>query len=131
MVEYDNTTSIQAGVNQSYDLQASFSGYGIMLNDTKYTDNGISNIDYRIDGSVYQNGTISMITDSGEKATMVFESLGRRDIVSRTIYDHGVMFFTTNSTIGDLASLNNTAAVYKDKIDDRTGNLTTIAWEWK
>lgn len=62
---------------------------------------------------------------------MVFESLGQRDIASRTIYDHGVIFFTINSTTGDLASLNNTVAIYKDKIDDRTGNLTTIAWEWK
>jgi hypothetical protein len=30
-----------------------------------------------------------------------------------------------------LASLNNTVAVYKDKIDESRGNLTTIAWEWK
>jgi hypothetical protein len=132
LVEYDNTTSVQAaGANESYDLQAAFSGYGILLNDTKYRDNGISNIDYRSDGSVYQNGTILITTDSGEKATMVFESLGQRDVTSRTIYDHGVIFFTANSTAGDLASLNNSVAVYKDKIDDRTGNLTTIAWEWK
>ena len=69
LVEYDNTTSVQAaGVNESYDLQAVFTGYGIMLNNTKYTDSGISNIDYRSDGSVYQNGTISMTTDSREKA---------------------------------------------------------------
>ncbi len=93
LVEYDNTTSVQAaGVNESYDLQAVFTGYGIMLNNTKYTDSGISNIDYRSDGSVYQNGTISMTTDSGEKAMMVFESLGQRDIVSRTIYDHVLSF---------------------------------------
>jgi hypothetical protein len=41
------------------------------------------------------------------------------------------MFFTTNSTTGELDSLNNTVAVYKDKIDERGGNLATIAWEWK
>ena len=35
-----------------------------------------------------------------------------------------------NSTTGELASLNNTVYVYKDKIDERRGNLTTIAWEW-
>ena len=40
------------------------------------------------------------------------------------------MFFSTNSTTGELASLNNTVYVYKDKIDERRGNLTTIAWEW-
>jgi plastocyanin len=40
------------------------------------------------------------------------------------------MFFSTNSSTGELASLNNTVYVYKDKIDERRGNLTTIAWEW-
>jgi hypothetical protein len=130
LVEYDNTTNIQAaGANKTYDLHAVFSGYGI-LNGTKYTDIGVSSIDYRSDGSVYQNGKIAMTTGAGEKATMIFESLGERDVTSRIVYDYGIIFFSTNST-GELASLNNTVAVYKDKIDDRTGNLTTIAWEWK
>jgi hypothetical protein len=47
------------------------------------------------------------------------------------IFDHGIIFFITNSTIGELASLNNTVYVYKDKLDERRGNLTIIAWEWK
>jgi hypothetical protein len=132
LVEYDNTTSVQAGgANKSYDLQAVFSGYGI-LNGTSYTDVGVSSIDYRTDGSVvYQNGSIALTTEAGEKATLIFESLGKRDIPTRIVYDHGIIFFSTNSTTGELASLNNTVAVYKDVIDDRTGNLTTIAWEWK
>ena len=47
LVEYDNTTRVQAGgANKSYDLQAVFSGYGI-LNGTSYTDVGVSSIDYR------------------------------------------------------------------------------------
>jgi plastocyanin len=46
------------------------------------------------------------------------------------VFDHGAMFFSTNSTSGELASLNNTVYVYKDKIDERRGNLTTIAWQW-
>ena len=46
------------------------------------------------------------------------------------MFDHGAMFFSTNSTTGELASLNNTVYVYKDKIDERRGNLTTILWKW-
>jgi hypothetical protein len=61
---------------------------------------------------------------------MIFESLGERNTTTGIVYDHGFLMFTTNST-GVLASLNNTVAVYKDKIDERRGNLTTIAWEWK
>src|ERR671910_62814 len=130
LVEYDNTTSILPPQNPNYDLEAVFSGYGI-LNGTRYTDTGLSSIDYRGNGSVvYQNGTIAMTTEAGEKATMIFESLGQRNTTTGIVFDHGIIFFSTNSTTGDIASLNNTVAVYKDKIDERRGNLTTIAWKW-
>jgi plastocyanin len=129
-VEYDNTTSLQPPPNPNYDFNAIFSGYGI-INGTRYTDTGVSSYDIRDNGTVvYQNGTIAITTEAGEKATMIFESLGQRDPTTTIVFDHGVMFFSTNSTTGDLASLNNTVYVYKDKIDKRRGNLTTIAWEW-
>jgi hypothetical protein len=131
LVEYDNTTSIVSPRNPNYIFEAGFSGYGI-INGTRYTDTGVSSIDYRVNGTVvYQNGTIAMITEAGEKATMIFESFGQRNTTTGIVFDHGVIFFITNSTTGELASLNNTAYVYKDKIDERRGNLTTIAWEWK
>jgi hypothetical protein len=129
-VEYDNTTSLQPPPNPNYDFNAIFSGYGI-INGTRYTDTGVSSYDIRDNGTVvYQNGTIAITTEAGEKATMIFESLGQRDPTTTIVFDHGVMFFSTNSTTGELASLNNTVYVYKDKIDERRGNLTTIAWEW-
>jgi hypothetical protein len=132
LVEFDNTTSLLSPRSPNYDFEAVFSGYGI-INGTRYTDTGVSSYDIRGNGSsiVYQNGTIAMTTEAGEKATMIFESLGQRNTTSGIVFDHGVIFLTTNSTTGDLASLNNTVYVYKDKVDERRGNLTTIAWEWK
>src|SRR5215211_5538454 len=130
LVEYDNTTSLQPPPNPNYDFNAVFSGYGI-INGTRYTDTGVSSYDIRDNGTVvYQNGTIAITTEAGEKAMMIFESLGQRDPITTIVFDHGAMFFSTNSTTGELASLNNTVYVYKDKIDERRGNLTTIAWEW-
>jgi plastocyanin len=130
LVEYDNTTSLQPPPNPNYDFNAVFSGYGI-INGTRYTDTGVSSYDIRDNGTVvYQNGTIAITTEAGEKAMMIFESLGQRDPTTTIVFDHGVMFFGTNSTTGELASLNNTVYVYKDKIDERRGNLTTILWEW-
>src|SRR5215203_6494950 len=130
LVEYDNTTSLQPPPNSNYDFNAVFSGYGI-INGTRYTDNGVSSYDIRDNGTVvYQNGTIAITTEAGEKAKMIFESLGQRDPTTTIVFDHGAMFFGTNSTTGELASLNNTVYVYKDKIDERRGNLTTILWEW-
>src|SRR5215211_7049429 len=129
-VEYDNTTSLQPPPNPNYDFNAIFSGYGI-INGTRYTDTGVSSYDIRDNGTlVYQNGTIDTTTEAGEKGTMTFESLGHRDPATTIVFDHGVMFFSTNSTTGELASLNDTVYVYKDKIDERRGNLTTIAWQW-
>jgi plastocyanin len=130
-VEYDNTTSLQPPPNPNYDFNAVFSGYGIITNGTRYTDTGVSSYDVRDNGTlVYQNGTIDITTEAGEKGTLTFESLGQRGPATTIVYDHGAMFFSTNSTTGELASLNNTVYVYKDKIDERRGNLTTIAWEW-
>jgi plastocyanin len=129
-VEYDNTTSLQPPPNPNYDFNAVFSGFGI-INGTRYTDTGVSSYDIRDNGTlVYQNGTIDITTEAGEEGTLTFESLGQRDPASTIVFDHGAMFFSTNSTAGELHSLNNTVYVYKDKIDERRGNLTTIAWEW-
>jgi hypothetical protein len=71
-VEYDNTTSLQPPPNPNYDFNAIFSGYGI-INGTRYTDTGVSSYDIRDNGTVvYQNGTIAITTEAGEKAPMIF-----------------------------------------------------------
>ena len=132
LVQYDNNTGIQPPKSANYDFETSFAGFGI-LNGTRYIDNGAASTDLRgMDGSiVYQNGTVAITTETGEKGTATFKAVGQRNSTSGIVFDHGIIFFTTNSTTGELASLNNTVYVYKDKIDERRGNLTTIAWEWK
>jgi hypothetical protein len=129
LVQYDNTTSLESADDKSYDLKVTFAGFGT-INGIKYMDNGVANMDIRNNGIVYQNGTVNMTTESEEKVTMTFESIGQRNITTGILVDNGVLFFNTNST-GELAFLNNTVAVYKDMIDERRGNYTTIAWEWK
>jgi hypothetical protein len=129
LVQYDNTTSLESADDKSYDLKVTFAGFGT-INGTRYTDKGVANMDIRNNGIVYQTGTVNITTESEEKATMTFESIGQRNITTGILLDNGVLFFNTNST-GQLAFLNNTVAVYKDMIDERRGNYTTIAWEWK
>lgn len=129
LVQHDNTTSLEAADDKSYDLKVTFAGFGT-INGTKYMDKGVANMDIRNNGIVYQTGTVNMTTDSEEKATMTFESIGQRNITTGILLDNGVMFFDTDST-RQLAFLNNTVAVYKDMIDERRGNYTIIAWEWK
>ena len=131
LVEYDNTTSLKAKKNagpQSFDL--TFEGYGT-VNGLRYKDNGTGIfLTNPVDGSVYQKGVIELETDSDAIET-TYESISRKHD-NGIVLDNGLMIFNASSSKdGQLSFLNNTVAAYKDIIDLRRGNLTTIAWEWK
>jgi len=131
LVEYDNTTSLKPIKNaspMSFDL--TFEGYGT-VNGIKYKDNGTGIfLTNPADGSVYQKGIIELRTNSDAIET-TYESISRKHN-NGTVLDNGIMIFNaSSSTGGELSFLNNTVAAYKDMIDLRSGNLTTIAWEWK
>lgn len=131
LVEYDNTTSLKTIKNaspMSFDL--TFEGYGT-VNGIRYKDNGtgifLTNPD---DESVYQKGVIQLRTDNDTIET-TYESISRKHD-NGIVLDNGILIFNTSSTQGgELSFLNNTVAAYKDMIDLKRGNLTTIAWEWK
>ena len=131
LVEYDNTTSLKAIKNagpKSFDL--TFEGYGT-VNGLRYKDNGTGiYLTNPVDGSVYQKGVIELKTDSDAIET-TYESISRKSD-SDIVLDNGIMIFNASSSKGgELSFLNNTVAAYKDMIDLRRGNLTTIAWKWK
>lgn len=131
LVEYDNTTSLKPIKNagpMSFDL--TFEGYGI-VNGIRYKDNGTGIfLTNPVDGNVYQKGVIELKTDSDAIET-TYESISRKHD-NGIVLDNGIMIFNTSSSKGgELSFLNNTVAAYKDMIDLRRGNLTTIAWEWK
>lgn len=131
LVEYDNTTSLKTIKNaspMSFDL--TFEGYGT-VNGIRYKDNGtgifLTNPN---DESVYQKGVIQLRTDNDTIET-TYESISRKHD-NGIVLDNGILIFNTSSTQGgELSFLNNTVAAYKDMIDLKRGNLTTIAWEWK
>ena len=131
LVEYDNKTSLKAIKNagpKSFDL--TFEGYGT-VNGLRYKDNetGIY-LTNPVDGSVYQKGVIELKTDSDAIET-TYESISRKSD-SDIVLDNGIMIFNASSSKGgELSFLNNMVAAYKDMIDLRRGNLTTIAWKWK
>jgi hypothetical protein len=131
LVEYDNTTSLKPIKNaspMSFDL--TFEGDGT-VNGIKYKDNrtGVF-LTSPADGSVYQKGVIELKTDNDTIET-TYESISRKHD-NGIVLDNGIMIFnSSSSTGGELSFLNNTVSAYKDMIDLRRGNLTTIAWEWK
>jgi hypothetical protein len=112
----------------SFDL--TFEGYGTVIG-IKYKDNGTGIfLTNPADESVYQKGIIELRTNSDAIET-TYESISRKHN-NGIVLDNGIMIFNASSaTGGELSFLNNTVAAYKDMIDLRRGNLTTIAWEWK
>jgi len=131
LVEYDNTTSLKAIKNTGpKNFDVTFEGYGT-VNGLRYRDNGTGiYLTNPVDGSVYQKGVIELKTDSDTIET-TYESISRKSD-SGIVLDNGIMIFNASSSKGgELSFLNNTVAAYKDILDLRRGNLTTIAWEWK
>jgi hypothetical protein len=82
------------------------------------------------DGTVYQKGVMELKAERGnDTAKAEYESIGYQ-VDEETVLDSGVIFFNSSTPEGELSFLNNTMAIYKDKIE-KGQNITTIAWEWK
>lgn len=131
LVEYDDTTSLKAIENADpKNFNVTFEGNGT-VNGLKYKDNGTGIfLTNPVDGSVYQKGVIELRTDSDTIQT-TYESMSRKS-ENGIVLDNGIMIFNASSSKGgELSFLNNTVAAYKDMLDLGSGNLTTIAWEWK
>jgi hypothetical protein len=115
------------------DFEVTFSGFGEInyANDIiRHNSNSSGIYITNPDGTVYQKGIIELRTEEGnDTAKAVYESIGDQ-AGEDTVLDHGMMFFNSSSSNGELSFLNNTVAVYKDMIVGGF-NITTIAWQWK
>lgn len=138
LVDHSTTTGLKPiGIRTTdiatEDFEVTFSGFGTINYGNKtieHTSNSTGIYVTNPDGIVYQKGIMELRTEEGnDTAKAEYESIGYRageDIV----LDNGVIFFNPSSPDGELSFLNNTMAVYKDKIE-RGQNITTIAWQWK
>jgi hypothetical protein len=115
-------------------IEGTFVGSG-EVNGIGYTDNGtVKVVVNSLDGTVHANGIFDIIAKGQaegeeEKVTVTFEGIGHR--VSERVVTNGVYFFSTNSTTGKLAFLDNTIAVFKNIQEGRESPLISIAWELK
>jgi hypothetical protein len=140
LVQYDNTTSVNAIGNATLDnFIVTFVGRGILNGTMEYNDNGTGIfITNPADGTVYQKGVIELRTENGnDSIKTTYESLGipirqqNPDRHRHLLLDSGVMFINTSSVKdGKLSFLNNNVGIYKDLLDRDMLNLTTIAWKW-
>jgi hypothetical protein len=114
-------------------IEGTFAGSG-EVNGIGYTDNGtVKVVVNSLDDTVHANGIFDIIAKGQakgeEKVTVTFEGIGHR--VSERVVTNGVYFFSTNSTTGKLAFLDNTIAVFKNIQEGRESPLISMAWELK
>jgi hypothetical protein len=80
------------------------------------------------DGTFSGKGQGILRTQGGEVATWTNQVTGNLT-PEGTIISHGVGFWTTPSTTGELSFMNGMITVFEVKID-REGNLSATEWEW-
>jgi hypothetical protein len=138
LVDYSTTTALTSiGIRtpdtSTEDFEVTFSGFGIINHDNntiKHTSNSSGIYITNPDGTVYQKGIMKLRSEEGnDTATAEYESIGYQ-ANKEIVLDNGIIFFNSSIPNGELSFLNNTMAVYKDKIEGGL-NITTIAWQWK
>lgn len=80
------------------------------------------------DGTFNGKGQGILRTQGGEVATWINQVTGNLT-PEGTIISHGVGFWTTPSTTGELSFMNGMITVFEVHID-REGNLSAREWEW-
>ena len=80
------------------------------------------------DGTFRGEGQGILRTERGDVATWTNRVVGNLT-PEGTIITHGVGFWSTPSTTGELAFMNNMITVFEVQID-RDGNLSAREWEW-
>jgi hypothetical protein len=81
------------------------------------------------DGTFSGKGQGILRTQGGEVATWTNQVTGNLT-PEGTIISHGVGFWTTPSTTGELSFMNGMITVFEVQID-REGNLSAREWEWR
>jgi hypothetical protein len=76
------------------------------------------------------NGTISIIGDSKETATVTEYGVGK-SLGQKTVW-RGSAFCRTSSSLSDkLSFLNNTVGVFETEVDNVSSDVSEKVWEWK
>lgn len=105
-----------------------FTGKGILNGTLNINAEGNSTDIFRNNETVYSQGNAKFVTDNRDVAMYSFDAIGIYNS-DGTFDGRGVAVFDDGAT-GELSSLSNTVAIYKDRIDS-SGNGTFLMWHWK
>ena len=105
-----------------------FTGKGIINGTLNINAEGNSTDIFRNNETVYSQGNAKFVTDNRDVAIYSFAAIGIYNS-DGTFEGRGSAVFDDGAT-GELSSLSNTVAIYKDQIDS-SGNGTFLMWHWK
>ena len=105
-----------------------FTGKGIFNGTLNIKAEGNSTETFRNNETVYIQGNTMFVTDNRDVAMYSFAAIGIYNS-DGTFDGRGAAVFDDGAT-GELSSLSNTVAIYKDRIDS-SGNGTFLMWHWK
>ena len=105
-----------------------FTGKGIFNGTLNINAEGNSTETFRNNETVYIQGNTMFVTDNRDVAMYSFAAIGIYNS-DGTFDGRGAAVFDDGAT-GELSSLSNTVAIYKDRIDS-SGNGTFLMWHWK
>jgi hypothetical protein len=117
--------SPQPQLEFSFMANASINNDSVVIN---ATNTGTSVSTLNADGTFRGEGQGILRTQSGGVATWTNQVVGSLT-PEGTIITRGVGFWSTPSTTGELAFMNNMMTVFEVQID-REGNLSAREWEW-
>jgi hypothetical protein len=117
--------SPQPQLEFSFMANASINNDSVVIN---ATNTGTSVSTLNADGTFSGEGQGILRTQSGGVATWTNQVVGSLT-PEGTIITRGVGFWSTPSTTGELAFMNNMMTVFEVQID-REGNLSAREWEW-
>jgi hypothetical protein len=110
-------------------IESTLTGVGKLKDGTEVTEIGTSQITIMPDGSMHGDHKGMMMTkDGSEMATDIVKGVGHR-VEGGKLSFRGAVFTTTSST-GKLAFLNNMVGVFEYE-QDESGNIEIKVWEWK
>ena len=119
------TVAPQPQLEFSFMANASMNNAGVEIN---AINTGTSVSTLNADGSFHGEGQGILRTQAGEVATWTNQVVG--NLTSEgTIITHGVGFWSTPSTTGELAFMNGMITVFEVQID-MEGNLSAREWKW-
>jgi hypothetical protein len=125
---YEEHYTAELGMPSNKSFAGNFTGEGILNGNLSVSAEGNATGTFRDNDTVFLQGDAKFVTENEDTAVYSFDAFtnyntdGSSEGIGTAVFDEGAT--------GELSFLNNTLAVYKNRVDS-SGNGTFLIWHWK